>query len=245
MHGFVESYETRDLAERDGPRPRRHRPGRSCMIDGAALRQRSGVARTPDTTTPSRAPTACGWCRCGRRWPPPASRPQPVACLRALPRLRPGADAGRAASAATRRRRGTQTCPLEPGGPLAVALITGRLRPVRHRHRHAHRGQPRLRLGPSVHRAWAPASSRCMTGYIHTIYPRQTRQLQDGLAAADGRRHQRRRQHLHRRLARPQARHAAGAHDRHPRTDGAAARRSTSRSCRQQSLLADAGLHRR
>src|SRR2546430_4270912 len=51
-----------------------------------------------------------------------------------------------------------------------------------------------------------------------TLFPYTTlfrsHQLQDGLAAAERRRHQRRRQHLYRRLARSRAGHDAGQFDR-------------------------------
>ena len=79
-----------------------------------------------------------------------------------------------------------------------------RFRPVRHRHRDAHRRQARLRLGPSVLRARGvriPAHDRL---HPHHLSPAE-HQLQDGLAAPGRRHHQRRRQHLHRRLARPPA----------------------------------------
>ena len=79
-----------------------------------------------------------------------------------LQRQRPGADAGRAApgDASPRRRRTRRWS-------RAAASGRGpdhrRLRPVRHRHGDAHRGQPRLRLGPSVHgpgRLRVPADDR-------------------------------------------------------------------------------------
>ena len=99
--------------------------------------------------------------------------PHSLALLqRQLRAARPGADAGR------RRRRATSptrnaTSPLQAGGAAVRRDDHRRLRPVRHRHRHAHRGQARLRLGPSVHRLGG-CEFPLMTGYIHTIYPRQS-----------------------------------------------------------------------
>ncbi len=72
MHGFVEAFERRDLAEQ--------RPSRRASACATA---RPSTARTFDTVTVAqrfrrsasrRRPTACGWCRCGRRWRRPASR---------------------------------------------------------------------------------------------------------------------------------------------------------------------------
>ena len=106
--------------------------------------------------------------------------------------------------------------PLEPGGALAVAMVTGDfdlsgIGTVTHveGNRVYGWGHPFMGLGA--------CEFPLMTGYIHTIYPRQSVSFKMGSPLQHGRRHQRRRQHLHRRLARPQARHAAGADDRQAR----------------------------
>src|SRR5205085_2528681 len=77
------------------------------------------------------------------------------------------------------------------------------------------RAADELRLGPPHDGPGLlrlPAPDRLHPRHL----PAADGQLQDGLAAADRRRHQRRRQHLHRRLARPPARHAAGEDERGP-----------------------------
>ena len=99
--------------------------------------------------------------------------------------------------------------PLQPGGALTVSLITGdfdlsAIGTVTHIEGkrvygwgHPFFGAGRLRV-----------SAHDRLRAHHLLAPEH--QLQDGLAAAGRGHHQRRRQHLHRRLARPPRRHAAG-----------------------------------
>ena len=148
MHGFVEAYERRDLAEQEQA-ARASACAAPLQLDGrdfdtvtVAAGLRRARSRPP--------PTACGWCRCARRWRPPGFTPHSLALLRdRLQRRRPGADAGRRPSPATSPSE-EKNVAARARRPAGRRPDHRRLRPVRHRHRHAHRGQPRLRLGPSV-----------------------------------------------------------------------------------------------
>ncbi len=210
MHGFVEAHEQ--------PRRRRSeaqadpgRPGGSARTRRPHLRQRhrrarprrgrTGRGRTVDDSV-AHAP---GGYRLHAAQPAVAARPHR--------RHRSGARA---------RRRRRQDRRRSAGGPARTGRTAGRrphhrrFRPVRHRHRHAHRGGARLWLGPSLLRRGRlriPSDDR-----LHPYHlPASDGELQNGLAAAHGRPRQRRREHLHCRLARARTRHAAGVHERHSR----------------------------
>ncbi len=71
MHGFVEAYERRDLAEQG--KPARVGLREPLRIGGKRFRHGHRLAELRRCRS-RRRPTACGWCRCARRWPPPASR---------------------------------------------------------------------------------------------------------------------------------------------------------------------------
>ena len=232
MHGFVEAYERRDLAEQRQADPRR--PAHSRCRSTARSSTRVTVSQGFDDPQPT---AADGLWMVPLRTPLAATgfTPHSLKLLRercagsGLVPMQGGGAAGKIAEE-------EKDTPLEPGGPLAVALITGDfdlsgIGTVTHieGNRVYGWGHPFMGLGG--------CEFPLMTGYIHTIYPRQTRQLQDGLAAADRRRHQRRRQHLHRRLAGPQARHAAGAHDRVARRPGRSRKTFNVEMVRQRSLL--------
>ena len=172
MHGFVEAFEKRDHG-RVGPMPPTpHRPAPAAHASTAA------------SSTPSPSPHGFDEPQAdGRR--PVDDAAADAAGRHRLHAAQPGAAAanscggtglvpmqgggvGRQASP-TRRRTST----LEPGGPLSVALITGDfdlsgIGTVTHIEgdRVYGWGHPFMGLGA--------CEFPLMTGYIHTIYPRQT-----------------------------------------------------------------------
>ena len=133
--------------------------------------------------------------------------PRALALLDA--RLRPLGMAPMAGGAAPEHViRAEADRPLVPGAPLSIAHGHRRFRPLGYRHGDARRGQSRLRLRPSHVQPGRLRISDDDRLHPHGLSPRQ-RQLEDGLAAEDRRRHQCRREHLRRRPARAQARPAA------------------------------------
>jgi hypothetical protein len=168
MHGFVEAYERRDLAEQS--QPSRVGLRAPVNIDG----------QTYDTVTVSEsfedpAPTSADGL-----WLMPLRTPlaatgfssQSLALLRQHCRLSGlvPMQGGGAGSDVAEQERNT---PLQPGGPLSVALITGDfdlsgIGTVTHieGNRVYGWGHPFFGLGT--------CEFPLMTGYIHTIYPRQS-----------------------------------------------------------------------
>ena len=236
MHGFVEAFERRDLVE-DG-KPTRVGLRQPLVIDGKEF-DTVTVSQGFDDSKPA---ATDGLWMMPLRTPLAATgftRQQPEIAERALRQVRHDADARRRRAGA--HRRGGEGRAAGAGQSVGRLADQRRLRPVRHRHRHARRGQPRLRLGPSVHeprRLRVPADDRL---HPHGLSAADG-QLQDGLAAQAAGRHQRRRQHLHRRLARPQGRHAAGEDERRAgrREHGAHLQR---RDRPAADAAADAGVH--
>ena len=168
MHGYVESYERRDLAEKD--RPQRVGLRKPITVDGLAY----------DTVTVSQGfedplPAAADGL-----WMAPLRTPLVASGFTAhsLNLLRdrcgvqgwlPMQGGGAAAKVADEAR----DVELEPGGPLAVALITGDfdlsgMGTVTHidGNRVYGWGHPFFGLGT--------CEFPLMTGYIHTVYPRQS-----------------------------------------------------------------------
>ncbi len=168
MHGFVEAFERRDLAEPG--KPTRVGLRQPLVIDGKefdSVTVSQGFDDASGGTTdglwmmPLRTPlSATGFTRNSLKL-----------LQRALRSIRHGADAGRRGAGPHRRRgEGRAAGAGQSAGCLADPR---RLRSVRHRHRHPRRGQPRLRLGPSVH---GPRLLRVSADdrLHHTVYPRQT-----------------------------------------------------------------------
>ena len=157
MHGYVEAFERRDLAEQA-------KPTRVGLRDAAAASTASRSTPSPSRRrSTSRQPTdADGLWLVPLRTPLAATGFTPHSlrpAARPLPRRAawcPMQGGGATASIADEEK----DTPPRAGRPAGRRPDHRRLRPVRHRHRDAHRGQPRLRLGPSRSWAWAPASSR-------------------------------------------------------------------------------------
>jgi hypothetical protein len=168
MHSYVESYERRDLVEKQAPtRVGLHKP---LVIDGAEF-EAVTVAQDFEEAQPT---SADGLWMVPLRTPLVASgfTAHSLSLLRSrfksngwLPMQGGGASSRIAAE--------EKDTPLEPGGPLAVALITGDfdlsgIGTVTHieGNRVYGWGHPFFGLGG--------CEFPLMTGYIHTIYPRQT-----------------------------------------------------------------------
>jgi hypothetical protein len=176
MHGFVESYERRDVAEHTGPqRVGLHTP---LTIDGTRFDavtvaggfddygERRGVSppcRSEDGLwmVPLRTPVAATGFT-------PHSLRLLKDCFRSA-----GMVPVQGGSAGARVAEEEKHAAIEPGGPLAVALITGDfdlsgIGTVTHVEgsRVYGWGHPFFGLGP--------CEFPLMTGYIHTIYPRQS-----------------------------------------------------------------------
>ncbi len=167
MHGFVEAYEQRDVAEQKG-KPTRVGLATPLELGGRTFGSVT-IAQGPDEVgpgadelwmTPLRTPLAAS-----------GFTPHSLQLLRdrtAGSGLVPvqGGAVGKIADEA-------RDVPLEPGGPLAIALITGDfdlsgIGTVTHieGQRVYGWGHPFMSLGG--------CEFPLMTGYIHTIYPRQT-----------------------------------------------------------------------
>jgi hypothetical protein len=168
MHGFVESYERRDLAEKD--QPRRLGLNQPVIVDGNEYRS---VTVSEDFDGPQ--PTAAdGIWLTPLRTPLSATGFTPHS-LTLLRKSFPGGgmvpmQGGAAPAKVAEREKDT---PLEPGGPLAVSLVRGDfdlsgIGTVTHieGERVYGWGHPFFGLG----RCQFPL----LTGYIHTIYPRQS-----------------------------------------------------------------------
>jgi hypothetical protein len=168
MHGFVESFERRDLAEQ--AQPRRiglHTPLRIGETEFRSVTISEGFEDPTPTAadglwmTPLRTPLAAT-----------GFTPHSLSLMR---KKFPGSgilpmQGGAAAAKVAEEEKNT---PLEPGGPLAVALVRGDfdlsgIGTVTHIEgdRVYGWGHPFFGLG----RCQFPL----MTGYIHTVYPRQT-----------------------------------------------------------------------
>ena len=204
MHGFVEAFERRDADPHQQADARRSATTACHRRQGVRQCDRDPGIRGSETDgggwlVDDAAAHAAGGDRLHAQ--------QPETAARALRLVRPGADAGRRRPG-PRRRRGERYA-AGAGQPAGRRSDPRRLRSVRHRHRHPRRGQSRLRLGPSVHEPGLLRVSADVRLHHHRLSAADG-ELQDGLAAQIGGRHQRRRQHLHRRLAGPQGRHAAG-----------------------------------
>jgi hypothetical protein len=168
MHGFVEAYERRDLAEQTKPtRIGLHTP---LTVDGQPY-DTVTVAGGFDEPTPT---AADGLWLVPLRTPLAATgfSPRSLALLRDHCRtsgLVP-MQGGGASSIIAEQEKDT---PLQPGGPLSVALVTGDfdlsgIGTVTHieGNRVYGWGHPFFGLGA--------CEFPLMTGYIHTIYPRQS-----------------------------------------------------------------------
>ncbi|MBV9124322.1 MAG: SpoIVB peptidase S55, partial [Planctomycetes bacterium] len=168
MHGYVESYERRDLVE-EGSKPTRVGLRTPVTADGHTYDTVTVAQSATDTT-----PTAADGLWMAPLCTPLAATgftPHSLALLRErcgttgmLPMAGGGASARIAAA--------EKNTPLEPGGPLAVALVTGDfdlsgIGTVTHieGNRVYGWGHPFFSLGT--------CEFPLMTGYIHTIYPRQ------------------------------------------------------------------------
>ena len=147
------------------------RPPRAAPHRRQVVRLRHGFARRSTPRKLARR-TACGWRRCGRRWPPPGSPPTASnCCASAAPgpawsRFR----AGRRRPRSPTRRR---TPCWSRAGRSPLAMITGDfdlsgIGTVTYidGDRVYGWGHPFMGLGA--------CEFPLMTGYIHTIYPRQT-----------------------------------------------------------------------
>jgi hypothetical protein len=168
MHGFVESYERRDVAEQAGPR----RIGLTTPleIDGKKF-ENVTISRHSDNPSPA---AADGLWLVPLRTPLSATGFTPHSLTLLGDRLRttgmvPMQGGGASAQVADDEKN----TPLEPGGPLAVSLITGDfdlsgIGTVTHIE-----GDRVYGWGHPFFGAGA-CDFPLMTGYIHTIYPRQS-----------------------------------------------------------------------
>ena len=169
MHGFVEAYERRDLAEQLKPvRVGLREPVRIGNVAFDAVT----VAQGFDAPAPREAD---GMWMVPLRTPLAATGMTPLSLK--LLRERCGNGSGllpvMAGGATGKVQDEEKDTPLEPGGPLAVALITGDfdlsgIGTVTHIEgdRVYGWGHPFMSLGSCEY--------PLMTGFIHTIYPRQT-----------------------------------------------------------------------
>jgi hypothetical protein len=168
MHGFVEAYERRDLAERS--KPVRVGLNSPLQVDG---REYGSVTVSESFDEP--APTAAdGLCMVPLRTPLCASgfTAHSLGMLRDHYRSA-GLVPMQSGAASTIVAEQEQNTPLQPGGPLAVALVQGDfdlsgIGTVTHIEgsRVYGWGHPFYGLGA--------CELPLMTGYIHTIYPRQS-----------------------------------------------------------------------
>ena len=170
MHGFVEAYERRDLAEQK--EPKRLGLGRPLEVGGREYRIVAVSDRRDDPAALSAGPDEL--------WMVPLQTP--VAASGITPHtLRLFRDKYRTTglvpvmggAAPAQIADEEKNVPLQPGGPLAVALITGDfdlsgIGTVTHieGNRVYGWGHPFMGLGG--------CEFPLMTGYIHTVYPRQT-----------------------------------------------------------------------
>ena len=162
------------------PRPRRaeakpRRIGLAAPLHDRrqAVRHRDGVATTSSDAAAARRRTACGWCRCGRRWPPPASRRTACRCCATASRGTGMVPMQGGARRRQDRRRGRRTPRWSRAGRWAWRMVTGDfdmsgIGTVTHIEgkRVYGWGHPFFGLGA--------CEFPLMTGYIHTIYPRQS-----------------------------------------------------------------------
>jgi hypothetical protein len=172
MHGFVESYERRDLAEQGKPRrvgvrhtlPTPIAAGNT-VFDSVTVSQDpeddSGKNREEMWLTPLRTPLAAT-----------GFSENSLKLLRGRTRGM-GLIPVMGGAATTKQAAQARDVPLEPGGPLAISLIRGDfdlsgIGTVTHieGNRVYGWGHPFMGLGG--------CEFPLMTGYIHTIYPRQT-----------------------------------------------------------------------
>jgi hypothetical protein len=168
MHDFVASFERRDLVEQR--RPKRVGLGRPLKINGQTY-DTVTIASTFDDPVPT---AGDGLWMVPLRMPVAATgfTPRSLALLRDSFRTS-GLVPVQGGGAGTRIVEQEKETALEPGGPLAVALITGDfdmsgIGTVTHIEgkRVYGWGHPFFGLGT--------CEFPMMTGYIHTIYPRQT-----------------------------------------------------------------------
>jgi hypothetical protein len=168
MHGFVEAYERRDLAERQKPT----RVGLNAPVRvGGQTFDSVTVSETFDPPVP--AATDGLWMQ-PLRTPLAATgfTPRSLALLQercGSAGLMP-MQGGGTSTAITEREKNT---PLEPGGPLAISMVAGDfdlsgMGTVTHIEgdRVYGWGHPFMGLGACEFPLW--------TGYVHTIYPRQS-----------------------------------------------------------------------
>ncbi|MFN4258239.1 MAG: SpoIVB peptidase S55 domain-containing protein [Gemmataceae bacterium] len=169
MHAYVEAYERQDLVEQEDA-PRRVGLRQPLLIDGARY---DAVTVSPRFENPQAATADGMWLMPLRT--PVAATGFTAHSLRLLHErwgnsgLLPVQGGGAGALVAEAARQ----LPLQPGGPLAVALVTGDfdlsgIGTVTHIEgkRVYGWGHPFLSLGT--------CDFPLMTGYIHTVYPRQT-----------------------------------------------------------------------
>jgi hypothetical protein len=168
MHGYVEAYERRDLAQQARPT----RVGLSMPVR-AAGRDFDRVTVAQDFDPPASRAEDGLWLTPLRT--PLAATGFTAHSLRLLHRRWPGAGLVpvQGGGASGRVAEEEKDAPLEPGSPLAVALITGDfdlsgIGTVTHveGNRVYGWGHPFMSLGA--------CEFPLMTGYIHTVYPRQT-----------------------------------------------------------------------
>src|SRR5262249_26584165 len=172
MHGYVESYERRDLAEQSKSRRvgRRH-PLPAPLVSGGTVFDSVTVAQDPDEDavkdgdslwlTPLRTPLAAS-----------GFTPHSLKLLRGRTRGL-GLVPVTGGSAGGKAQDESKDVGLEPGGPLAIALVRGDfdlsgIGTVTHIEgsRVYGWGHPFMGLGS--------CEFPLMTGFIHTVYPRQT-----------------------------------------------------------------------
>jgi hypothetical protein len=167
MHGFVEAYERRDLAEQT--KPTRVGLARPVTAGGRAF----------DAVTVSHVPNDPAPAAGDDLWLRPLQTPLAATgfSARSLGLLRDCCGGAlvpvQSGGAAARVAAGEKDTPPEPGGPLAIALITGDfdlsgIGTVTHIEgdRVYGWGHPFMSLGA--------CEFPLMTGFIHTVYPRQT-----------------------------------------------------------------------
>lgn len=168
MHGFVEAYEQRDLAERN--QPTRIGLRIPLTIDGKDF-DTVTVSESHDTIPPV---AADGLWMTPLRMPLAATGITPHSLNLLGEKVKSsGLIPVQGGGAGARVADEEKDTPLEPGGPLAVALITGDfdlsgIGTVTHieGERVYGWGHPFMSLGT--------CEFPLMTGYIHTIYPRQS-----------------------------------------------------------------------